>query len=62
MYLADTPVTALREVEAIIQTAAGLLGIKGPPRILLQTMWAFLSSCSFREMSPLAPGLMAKIG
>jgi RES domain-containing protein len=35
LYLADNPVTALREIEAILQTADGLLGVKGPPRILL---------------------------
>jgi RES domain-containing protein len=35
LYLADSPVTALREVEALVQTEAGLLGVKGPPRILL---------------------------
>jgi RES domain-containing protein len=35
LYLADSPMTALREVEALVQTAAGLLGVKGPPRILL---------------------------
>src|SRR4051812_43654018 len=34
----------------------------GPPRIRLQAMERFLSSFSFREMSPDAPGLIAKIG
>lgn len=35
LYLASDPVTALQEVNAIIQTESGLLGVKGPPRILL---------------------------
>src|ERR671933_1368910 len=35
LYLASSPVTALREVEALIETADGLRGVKGPPRILL---------------------------
>ena len=30
-----SPVTALREVEALVETDRGLLGVKGPPRILL---------------------------
>ncbi len=35
LYLASSPVTALQEVEALVQTAKGLRGVKGPPRILL---------------------------
>jgi RES domain-containing protein len=35
LYLADSPMTALQEVEALVRTEAGLLGVKGPPRILL---------------------------
>ena len=35
LYLADTPVTALREIDALVQTDGRLLGVKGPPRILL---------------------------
>jgi RES domain-containing protein len=35
LYLASSPVTALQEVEALVETAAGLQGVKGPPRILL---------------------------
>ena len=35
LYLASSPVTALREVEALVATAEGLRGVKGPPRILL---------------------------
>lgn len=35
LYLASSPVTALREVEALVETAEGLRGVKGPPRILL---------------------------
>src|SRR5919201_27084 len=34
----------------------------GPPRILLQAMYSLLVWPSFREMSPEAPGLTAKIG
>ena len=35
LYLASHPVTALAEVNAVVQTASGLSGVKGPPRILL---------------------------
>src|SRR5579859_5421710 len=35
LYLASSPVTALREVEALVETVEGLRGVKGPPRILL---------------------------
>jgi RES domain-containing protein len=35
LYLTSSPVTALREVEALVETDAGLQGVKGPPRILL---------------------------
>jgi RES domain-containing protein len=35
LYLASSPVTALREVEALVETASGVHGVKGPPRILL---------------------------
>lgn len=35
LYLASNPVTDLQEVNALVQTASGLLGVKGPPRILL---------------------------
>jgi RES domain-containing protein len=35
LYLASSPVTALREVEALVATTEGLRGVKGPPRILL---------------------------
>jgi RES domain-containing protein len=35
LYLASNSVTALFEVNAVVQTASGLLGVKGPPRILL---------------------------
>lgn len=35
LYLADSPVTALEEVDALLRTDKALQGIKGPPRILL---------------------------
>ena len=35
LYLASSPVTALREVEVLVETADGLRDVKGPPRILL---------------------------
>lgn len=35
LYLADSPVTALEEVEALLRSGEGLRGVKGPPRILL---------------------------
>src|SRR5262245_41420216 len=38
------------------------VGMYGPPRIRLQAMKSFVSSPSFSEMSPAAPGLTAMIG
>lgn len=35
LYLADSPVTALEEVEALLRSGSDLRGVKGPPRILL---------------------------
>ena len=35
LYLADHPVTALEEVEALLRTDDDLKGVKGPPRIVL---------------------------
>jgi RES domain-containing protein len=35
LYLADSPVTALEEVEALLRSGEALQGVKGPPRILL---------------------------
>ncbi len=35
LYLADSPVTALEEVEALLRTDSDLQGVKGPPRIVL---------------------------
>jgi RES domain-containing protein len=35
LYLTSSPVTARSEVEALVATAEGLRGVKGPPRILL---------------------------
>lgn len=35
LYLADSPVTALEEVEALLRTDRDLRGVKGPPRIVL---------------------------
>lgn len=35
LYLADSPVTALEEVVALLRTNNQLQGVKGPPRILL---------------------------
>jgi RES domain-containing protein len=41
LYLADNPVTALEEVEALLRSGAALQGIKGPPRILLSVECVF---------------------
>lgn len=49
LYLASNPVIALQEVNAVIQTASGLLGVKGPPRILLSVdykLQAILDICA----------------
>jgi RES domain-containing protein len=35
LYLASNPIVALQEVNAVVQTETELLGVKGPPRILL---------------------------
>lgn len=35
LYLASSPLTARQEVDALAQTAEGLRGVQGPPRILL---------------------------
>lgn len=35
LYLADSPITALQEVEALVRTRTGLFPVKGPPRLLL---------------------------
>lgn len=41
LYLADNPVTALEEVEALLRTNDDLRGIKGPPRIVLSVECTF---------------------
>lgn len=56
LYLASDPVTALQEVNAIIQTERGLLGVKGPPRILLSVdygLQAILDICNPNTQSVL---------
>ena len=35
LYLADSPVTALDEVEVLLRTNRDLRGVRGPPRIVL---------------------------
>ncbi|KOR38350.1 hypothetical protein AM228_01945 [Planktothricoides sp. SR001] len=35
LYTADTPITALRELRVLVETATGLIGIKAPPYLLL---------------------------
>ena len=57
LYLADSPVTALREVEALVQTEAGLLGVKGPPRILLSVEYALSAVADLAD-----PEIQAAIG
>ena len=54
LYLASSPVTALREVEVLVETADGLRGVKGPPRILLSVEYRLqavldLTDASARE-------------
>jgi RES domain-containing protein len=43
LYLASSPITALREVEVLVETADGLRGVKGPPRILLSVEYSLRS-------------------
>lgn len=56
LYLASNPVAALQEVNAVIQTESGLLGVKGPPRILLSVdykLQAILDVCNPNTQSVL---------
>ncbi len=56
LYLANDPVTALQEVNAVIQTESRLLGVKGPPRILLSVdyrLQAVLDICNPNTQSVL---------
>lgn len=56
LYLASDPVTALQEVNAVVQTESGLLGVKGPPRILLSVdykLQAILDICNPNNQSVL---------
>lgn len=60
LYLASNPVTALQEVNAVIQTEGGLLGVKGPPRILLSVdynLQAILNICNPNTQSVLGTDL-----
>ena len=60
LYLASNPVTALQEVNAVVQTETGLLGVKGPPRILLSVdyqLQAILDICSSEHQSVLETNL-----
>src|SRR5947209_5701245 len=51
LYLASSPVTALREVEALVETAEGLRGVKGPPRILLSVEYRLQSVVDLTALS-----------
>jgi RES domain-containing protein len=51
LYLASSPVTALREVEALVETADGLCGVKGPPRILLSVEYRLQSVVDLTDQS-----------
>jgi RES domain-containing protein len=60
LYLASNPVTALQEVNAVVQTEDGLLGVKGPPRILLSVdyqLQAILDICHPENQSVLETNL-----
>lgn len=49
LYLANSPVTALEEVEALLRSGAVLQGVRGPPRILLSVQCALQSVLRFDE-------------
>ena len=49
--------TALREVEALVQTAAGLLGVRGLPRILLSVEYALVAVVDLTD-----PAIQAFLG
>ncbi len=50
LYLATSPLTALLEVEALVQTVEGLRGIKGPPRILLSVDYRLQAVADLTEL------------
>ena len=55
LYLADNPVTASEEVEALLRTNDDLRGVKGPPRIVLSVECALqrvvqLSESTLRDL------------
>src|ERR671931_1678072 len=50
LYLASSPVTALREVEALVETSEGLRGVKGPPRMLLSIEYQLQSIVDLAEL------------
>ena len=60
LYLASNPITALQEVNAVVQTDSRLLGVKGPPRILLSVdyeLQAILNICNPKNQSVLDTSL-----
>lgn len=65
LYLADSPVTALQEVEALVKTRSGLFPIKGPPRILISvevTLHAVLDLTSAEVQEALGTSLQELTG
>ena len=52
LYLADSPVTALEEVEALLRSAKALQGVKGPPRILLSVDCVLQSALRLGDYLP----------
>lgn len=56
LYLADNPVTALEEVGALLRTAAGLTGLRGPPRIVLSV------ECRLRRAVRFGRAALASLG
>ena len=49
LYLADSPVTALEEVKALLRSGEKLQGVKGPPRILLSVACTLQAVISIRN-------------
>ena len=60
LYLADSPVTALEEVEALLRTDSDLKGIKGPPRIMLSVECALQRVLQLHGEALQALGLTTK--
>jgi RES domain-containing protein len=49
IYLSDTPITALQEVEAVAITSAGLIGLRTNPKTILSVDSKYTSKVEAKE-------------